>query len=93
MKLPIISTATILLMSFITANSAIAQTERITCLRDQNLISCPGSPSFNYRAETNNSNLNPISPLVTQPLKITCFREQNLISCPGYTSFEVPVGK
>jgi len=57
MKLPIISTATILLMSFITANSAIAQSSvRIICLRSQNVINCPGYGSFNYRSEKNNSN-------------------------------------
>jgi|GEM_PF-719294 len=59
MKLPIISTATILLMSFITANSAIAQSSvRIICLRSQNVINCPGYGSFNYRSNKNNSNFN-----------------------------------
>ncbi len=93
MKLPILSTATILVMSLVSASSAIAQAERITCLRDQNLISCPGSPSFNYRTESNNNNLATTNPLVTQPVKITCFRDQNMVSCPGYASFDVPTGK
>ncbi len=58
MKLPILSAATILLMSFISANSAIAQSERITCIRTQNVINCPGYGRFNYRSNSNNSNYN-----------------------------------
>ncbi|MEA5532663.1 hypothetical protein [Crocosphaera sp. XPORK-15E] len=58
MKSLIISTASILLISLISAVPALAQSERITCLRDQNVINCPGYGSFNYRFNNNNGNVN-----------------------------------
>jgi hypothetical protein len=57
MKSSIISTATILLISLISAVPALAQSETITCFRNRNLINCPGYGSFNYR-DNNNNNAN-----------------------------------
>ncbi|CAN1212855.1 hypothetical protein TUMEXPCC7403_21800 [Tumidithrix helvetica PCC 7403] len=59
MKLSILSTASIVFISLASTAPAIAQSERISCIRTQYTINCPGYGSFNYRSNNgNNGNYN-----------------------------------
>jgi hypothetical protein len=77
MKPLILSTATILTASLIYSFPALAQSQRITCVRDRNVITCPNYGSFQYSSNNNNRSR----------ANISCFRDQNVINCQNYGSF------
>lgn len=77
MKPLILSAATILTASLIYSFPALAQSQRITCVRDHNVISCPNYGSFQYSSNNNNRSR----------ANISCFRDQNVINCQNYGSF------
>ncbi|MEE3716784.1 DUF4214 domain-containing protein [Tumidithrix elongata RA019] len=58
MKLSILSTASIVFISLASTAPAIAQSERISCIRTQYTINCPGYGSFNYRSNNGNNGNN-----------------------------------
>ena len=74
MKPLILSTATILTASLIYSFPALTQSQRITCVRDHNVITCPNYGSFRYSSNNNNRSR----------ANISCFRDQNVINCQNY---------
>ena len=77
MKPLILSAATILTASLIYSFPALAQSQRITCVRDRNVITCPNYGSFQYSSNNNNRSR----------ANISCVRDQNVINCQNYGSF------
>ncbi|BAQ65351.1 DUF4214 domain-containing protein [Geminocystis sp. NIES-3709] len=54
----ILLTGTLLSISLISATPVLAQSQKITCVRNQNIINCPGYGSFRYRDNDNKGNNN-----------------------------------
>ena len=79
MKPLILPAATILTLGLINITPALAQNQRITCVREQNMITCPNYGSFQYSSNRNNRN--------RKAINVSCVRDRNMITCPNYGSF------
>lgn len=78
MKLFFLSITTIFSASLITLNPVLAQSQRITCIRDRNIINCSEYGSFQYSSNTYNNR---------KPIRINCSRDRDFITCPNYGTF------
>ena len=78
MKLFVLSITTIFSASLIALNPVLAQSQRITCIRDRNIINCSEYGSFKYSSKNYNNR---------KPIRINCTRDRNVISCPNYGNF------
>jgi uncharacterized protein YbcI len=78
MKLFVLSITTIFSASLIALNPVLAQSQRITCIRDRNIINCSEYGSFKYSSKNYNNR---------KPIRINCTRDRTVISCPNYGNF------
>jgi hypothetical protein len=78
MKLFLLSITTIFSASLIGLTPVLAQSQRITCLRDRNIINCSEYGSFKYSSNKYNNR---------KPKRINCSRDRDFITCPNYGTF------
>jgi hypothetical protein len=70
--------ATIFSSSLIGLTPVLAQSQRITCIRDRNIIDCSEYGSFKYSSKNHKNR---------KPIRINCSRDRDVISCPNYGNF------
>ena len=78
MKLFLLSMATIFSSSLIALTPVLAQSQRITCIRDRNIIDCSEYGSFKYSSKNHKNR---------KPIRINCSRDRDVITCPNYGNF------
>ncbi|MFM7572872.1 MAG: DUF4214 domain-containing protein [Snowella sp.] len=78
MKLFLLSITTIFSASLIDLTPVLAQSQRITCLRDRNIINCSEYGSFKYSSKNYKNR---------KPIRINCYRDRDVITCPNYGKF------
>lgn len=78
MKPLILSAVMTLTVGLIGTAPALAQSQRLTCVRERNIITCPNHGSFQYSYNLNDNR---------KPINITCIRDDNMITCPNHGSF------
>lgn len=78
MKLFLLSMATIFSSSLIGLTPVLAQSQRITCIRDRNIIDCSEYGSFKYSSKNYKNR---------KPIRINCSRDRDVITCPNYGNF------
>ena len=78
MKLFLLSITTIFSASLIGLSPVLAQSQRITCLRDRNIINCSEYGSFKYSSKNYKNR---------KPIRINCYRDRDVITCPNYSKF------
>lgn len=78
MKLFLLSITTIFSASLIGLPPVLAQSQRITCLRDRNIINCSEYGSFKYSSKNYKNR---------KPIRINCYRDRDVITCPNYGKF------
>lgn len=78
MKLFLLSMATIFSSSLIALTPVLAQSQRITCIRDRNIIDCSEYGSFKYSSKNYKNR---------KPIRINCSRDRDVITCPNYGNF------
>jgi hypothetical protein len=70
--------ATIFSSSLIALTPVLAQSQRITCIRDRNIIDCSEYGSFKYSSKNYKNR---------KPIRINCSRDRDVITCPNYGNF------
>jgi len=78
MKLFLLSITTIFSANLIGLSPVLAQSQRITCLRDRNIINCSEYGSFQYSSNTYKNR---------KPIRVNCSRDRDFITCPNYGTF------
>lgn len=78
MKLFLLSMATVFSASLIALTPVLAQSQRITCIRDRNIIDCSEYGSFKYSSKNYKNR---------KPIRINCSRDRDVITCPNYGNF------
>jgi hypothetical protein len=78
MKFFLLSITTIFSASLIALNPVLAQSQRITCIRDRNIVNCADYGSFQYSSKKYNNR---------KPMQINCSRDRDVITCPNYGNF------